>query len=191
MIQGTPGCSFLFPEKKNWSGVCAGKNEPPGRRAARLEMSDLWHRLECECNPGFRYATLTTFDRHFASRRHQYHELVMLRRQDDIEKRRAHNKIRVLENKIRENEHEKEELLCQSRQAAERLSDEHREATEQLIRQHRQDNDRLSDEHRIATERLNVENSRVQHQRRLGELRRSARLHEKNRYYLRLLNEQC
>lgn len=45
-------------------------------------MSDLW----CDCNPGFRYTSLATFARHYRSRRHRYHMLVLLQERHDTER---------------------------------------------------------------------------------------------------------
>jgi len=73
-------------------------------------MSELWHRLECPCNPGFKYSTLTTFGRHFESNRHRFHELRMENRKRIIRLGRFETEQNRLQTFLRETEQQNSEL---------------------------------------------------------------------------------
>ena len=65
---------------------------------------DLWHRLECPCNPGFKYKNYLTMAHHFGSQRHVNHELRINFRQLKIQNG-------ILENQKTRNIFEKNRLL--------------------------------------------------------------------------------
>jgi hypothetical protein len=66
--------------------------------------SDLWHTLECECNPGFKYANYKSFANHFDSKRHDYYEILKSQREMKI-------KIGNLENARIRDIREREETI--------------------------------------------------------------------------------
>lgn len=93
----------------------------PSLRSAASE-SALWHRLECPCHAGFRYASSITFTKHFQSQRHQLYELQKRCREQRIRLGQMESLTTQLQQQLRRSESTTSTLTTQYDTLNQRLS---------------------------------------------------------------------